>query len=104
MTDCQGPHDHVDTMDRAGRTERHCVPARTDCEHVVRTAAGGIAVACWQDPPCVGHVTLTLPAGELDFLLRFDPDRDRSASRADMVAVLEHFQAVLREALPGGTP
>ena len=51
-----------------------------------------------------GLVAVLLDAGELDFLLRFDPDRDRSASRADMVAVLEHFQAVLRDALPGGTP
>jgi len=42
-----------------------------------------------------GHVWVQLPADDIAFLRGFDPDRDRTASRADMVRVVEHLQAAL---------
>ena len=42
-----------------------------------------------------GRVWVRLPVEDVEFLRGFDPDRDRSASRADMVRVVEHLQAVL---------
>lgn len=42
-------------------------------------------------------ILIALPWGEFDFIDKFDPDRDRSASRAEMVAVLEYIQVCVRE-------
>jgi len=52
--------------------------------------------------PSSGHdqdddkdVTVHLPAEDVAFIRGFDPDRDRTATRADMVRVVEHLQAAL---------
>lgn len=44
-------------------------------------------------------VTIQLSASELAFMRGFDPDRDRVSTRRDVVAVIEHWQAVLGEAV-----
>jgi hypothetical protein len=36
---------------------------------------------------------------DLAFLLGFDPDRDRSASRADLVDVIRDFQDIIEDGL-----
>lgn len=41
-------------------------------------------------------VTVRLPAEDVAFIRGFHPDRDRTATRADMVAVIEHLQEALR--------
>ncbi len=50
---------------------------------------------------CGDQVTVTLTADDYAFLTGFDPDRDRTASRADMVRVIEHMQHALTR---GRTP
>lgn len=40
-------------------------------------------------------VTVQLPAADVEFLRGFDPDRDRTATRADMARVIEHLAAAL---------
>jgi hypothetical protein len=42
-----------------------------------------------------GSVWVHLPAEDVAFIRGFHPDRDRTASRADMVRVIEHLQAAL---------
>jgi len=42
------------------------------------------------------RVTVTLPLEEFRFITEYDPDRERSASRADMVAVLGEIAGLLR--------
>jgi len=49
-----------------------------------------------------GLVTVRLPADDVAFIRGFDPDRDRTASRADMVRVVEHLQAALAGPETGG--
>ena len=49
-------------------------------------------------------VTVRLPAEDVAFIRGFDPDRDRTASRADMVRVVEHLQAALTATDPNGDP
>lgn len=48
-----------------------------------------------QDGGAEGLVWVQLPADDVSFLAGFDPDRDRTASRADMVRVMEHLRAAL---------
>jgi hypothetical protein len=36
---------------------------------------------------------------EYDFIVNFDPDRDRSANRAELVAVLEYISVIVEEGL-----
>lgn len=45
--------------------------------------------------PVDGHVLVRLPVEDVAFIRGFDPDRDRTATRADMVTVIEHLQAAL---------
>lgn len=45
-------------------------------------------------------VTVTLPREDVEFIRGFHPERDRTASRADMVRVIEHLQAALRGEQP----
>ena len=51
--------------------------------------------AAGPDPTSDTQVWVQLPAEDVAFLRGFDPDRDRTASRADMVRVIEHLQAAL---------
>lgn len=53
--------------------------------------------SCCSDlsPADGGVVWVRLPAEDVAFIRGFDPDRDRTASRADMVRVIEHLQAAL---------
>jgi len=44
-------------------------------------------------------VTIQVPVIELAFMRDFDPDRDRVSTRRDVVAVIEHWQDVLTEAV-----
>jgi hypothetical protein len=46
-------------------------------------------------------VWVQLPADDVAFLRGFDPDRDRTASRADMVRVVEHLQDALASGRAG---
>jgi hypothetical protein len=43
-------------------------------------------------------VVVSLPVEDVAFIRGFDPDRDRTASRADMVRVIQHLQAALLDA------
>lgn len=42
-------------------------------------------------------VLITLRWDEYDFITRFDPDRERSVSRAEMVAIMEYVGVCLEE-------
>lgn len=45
-----------------------------------------------------GDVTaVALPREDVDFIRKFHPDRDRTATRADLVRVIEHLQAALND-------
>jgi hypothetical protein len=40
---------------------------------------------------------ISLSPDDLHFIVTYDPDRERSASRRDMVAVLEEIQALIND-------
>lgn len=40
---------------------------------------------------------ISLSHDDLHFIVSYDPDRERSASRRDMVAVLEEIQALIND-------
>ena len=42
-------------------------------------------------------VAVALPREDVDFIRKFHPDRDRTATRADLVRVIEHLQAALND-------
>ena len=42
-------------------------------------------------------VLVALPREDVDFIRKFHPDRDRTATRADLVRVIEHLQAALND-------
>lgn len=46
-------------------------------------------------------VILEVDAEDYDWLISFDPDRERVASRADLVEVLADFQEILTDAYTG---
>lgn len=47
-----------------------------------------------------GHEWVQLPTEDVAFLRGFHPDRDRTATRADMVRVIEHLQVALAQLSP----
>lgn len=55
--------------------------------------------AGWADAPeCQPEtVTVVLSVEDFRFATEYDPERERSASRRDMVTVLEEIQALLRD-------
>lgn len=46
-------------------------------------------------------VYVDLDPEEYDFMIRFDPDRERSANRRELVEVIEWMQTVLVEGYQG---
>lgn len=47
-----------------------------------------------------GIVLVVLDGEDYDFIMRFDPDRERTASRQDMVDVLHTVQRLIAEGVP----
>lgn len=43
------------------------------------------------------YTLVQLPWEEFDFITRFDPERERVASRTQLVEVVRHIQAVLMD-------
>lgn len=68
-----------------------------DCgEWCYPSAPCGEPSCCSDLSPADGEVVwVRLPAEDVAFIRGFEPDRDRTASRADMVRVVEHLQAAL---------
>ncbi len=42
---------------------------------------------------------IALDPDDLHFIVTYDPDRERSASRRDLVAVLEEIQALINDGI-----
>jgi len=50
----------------------------------------------------MARVQVEMDQDEWDFIVNYDPDRERSASRAGMVAVLEYISVIVEEGLMPG--
>lgn len=54
----------------------------------------------YEDPTdSEGIVLLAVSFEDYDFIVKFDPDRERTASRQDMVDVLHTIQRIIAEGL-----
>jgi hypothetical protein len=84
---CQCGHEVEFGAGWEDRGERH--------QLLALAAAAVAAYRATQDGGAEGLVWVQLPADDVSFLAGFDPDRDRTASRADMVRVMEHLRAAL---------